>query len=173
MATIALASAQVVSLIPVQEVRAAQEKIKGIQEYQHKNWAIGLNGDTFEPDGFLGFFTQRGLSFKYYVNNKGVSVGSPAAYGENVTTLERYIANIRTEERARVDAIIKELESYKSHFWAIGLNGDTLQPDGFNSFFAARELPFKPFVRSKVSIGQESAYDENVTTLRNYLNALG
>ncbi|AFZ27883.1 hypothetical protein Cylst_5906 [Cylindrospermum stagnale PCC 7417] len=173
MATVTLVAARQVSLIPAQEIRATQDKLKELQNYQNNNWAIGLNGDTFQPDGFLGFFSQRGLSFKYYINNQGVSVGSPSAYGENITTLERYIANIRAEEQASVESTIKELEYYKSNFWAIGLNGDTLQPDGFNNFFAARELTFKPFVRSKVSIGQESAYDENIATLRNYLKSIG
>ncbi|BAZ29879.1 hypothetical protein NIES4074_23260 [Cylindrospermum sp. NIES-4074] len=173
MATVALVRAQIVSLIPAQEIRAAQEKINGIRDYQSRNWAIGLNGDNFEPDAFLGFFTQRGLAFKYYINNKGVTVGSASAYGDNIATLERYVNNIRAEEHTAVESTINELAAYKSNSWAIGLNGDTLQPDGFNSFFAARELPFKPFVRGRVSIGNESAYDENIATLRNYLNSLG
>ena len=161
-----------VSLIPSQEIKAALSKIKELQDYKNRNWAIGLNGDTFEPDEFLKFFIQRGLTFKYYVNNKGVSVGSPSAYEENIATLNTYIHNLLSEERAAVDSIIKELKAYKAKFWAIGLNGDTLQPDEFNSFFAARELPLKPFVRSRVLIGSESAYNVNITMLESYINSL-
>lgn len=162
-----------VSLIPLQEIKAALGMIKELQDYKSQNWAIGLNGDTFEPDGFLKFFTQRGLAFKYYVNNKGVSVDSPSAYDENITTLNSYIDTLRSEEYTAADSTIKELKAYKAKFWAIGLNGDTLQPDGFNTFFAARELPFKPFVRSRVSIGEESAYNVNIGTLESYIKSLG
>jgi hypothetical protein len=162
-----------VSLLPLEEIKAAQNTINGINDYKSKNWAIGLNGDTFEPDGFLGFFTQRGLPFKYYVSNKGVSIGSSSVYAENITTLQKYVDSIRAAEHNAVNGTINELESYKSKFWAIGLNGDTLQPDGFNSFFSARNLPFKPFVRSKVSIGEESAYTQNIETLKNYLKEIG
>ncbi len=161
-----------VSLIPAQEIKAAESTLKELQNYKSKNWAIGLNGDTFEPDGLLAFFTQRGLPFKYYISNQGVTVGSPSSYDDNIATLNSYIAGIRSAEQTAVNSIIQELKTYKSNFWAIGLNGDTLQPDGFNAFFATRELPFKPFVRSRVSIGQESAYDQNIATLTNYINSI-
>ncbi|BAY07686.1 hypothetical protein [Calothrix sp. NIES-2098] len=161
-----------VSLLPAQEIKAAESTLKELQSYKSKHWAIGLNGDTFEPDGFLAFFTQRGLAFKSYVSNKGVTVGSPSNYDDNIATLKAYIASIRSSEQTAVNSTIQELKTYKSNFWAIGLNGDTLQPDGFNTFFAARELPFKPFVRSKVSIGEESAYNKNIATLTNYINSI-
>ncbi|MEH2467977.1 MAG: hypothetical protein V7K23_30830, partial [Nostoc sp.] len=57
--------------------------------------------------------------------------------------------------------------------WAIGLNGDTLQPDGFVNFFGERELPFKFFVQSqRVSLGDKSAYDQNIKTLNDYISSL-
>jgi hypothetical protein len=161
-----------VSFIPAQEIKAAEATLKGLQDYKSKYWAIGLNGDTFEPDGFLAFFTQRGLPFKCFISNQGVTVGSPSNYDDNIATLNAYIAGLRSAEQTAVNSTIQELRTYKSNFWAIGLNGDTLQPDGFNTFFAARELPFKPFVRSRVSIGQESAYEQNIATLTNYINSI-
>jgi len=68
---------------------------------------------------------------------------------------------------------IAELKEYKELYWAIGLNGDTLEPDGFVSFFGERQLPFKFFVRSgNVSMGDESAYEENIATLNRYISSL-
>ncbi|MEM1321227.1 MAG: hypothetical protein AAGG75_13310 [Bacteroidota bacterium] len=157
------------------EIQNCQNIIKELKSYQSKNWGIGLNGSTFQPDGFLTFFTQRNLPFSYYVVNKGVTIGSSKAYDANIQTLETYMAGIRKSETDAGNAIIKSLKSYQSNFWAIGLNGDTLQPDGFNTNFAERQLPFKPFVRSTsgVSIGEQSAYDENISTMQNYIKALG
>ena len=160
-----------VSVSAITETKSVNDTIDGIKNYQSKNWGIGLNGDTFQPDGFLSFFTQRGLQFSYYVVNYGVSIGSPAAYGENISILQNYLSAFQTSEKTQCQSVLKDLQSYKSNFWAIGLNGDTFQPDGFNQFFAERGLPFLPFLRSKgVSIGEESAYDENITVLQNYMN---
>jgi hypothetical protein len=156
------------------EVAACKAKITGLKDYQSKNWGIGLSGTTFSPDGFLTFFNQRNLPFSYYVVNYGVTIGSPAAYGENISTLEKHMSSVCSSETQAANQTIKQLQAYKSNFWAIGLNGDTLQPDGFNAFFADRQLPFKPFVRSTsgVSIGEESAYDENIATLKKYISEL-
>jgi hypothetical protein len=67
--------------IPAQrEIQAANSSIAQIRDFQSKNWAIGLNGDTLAPDGFLAFFTERHLPFSYYVRAKGVNVGEPSAY---------------------------------------------------------------------------------------------
>lgn len=162
------------SVSAVAEAKAVNDVIKGIKDYQSKNWGIGLNGDTFQPDGFLSFFTQRGLHFKYYVVNKGVSIGSPEAYTANINELQNYISSVKISEKNQCQSVLNDLASYKSKFWAIGLNGDTLQPDAFDQFFAERGLQFFPFVRSKtgVSIGDESAYDKNIATLQAYVNAL-
>ena len=160
-----------ISVSAIEETKAVQGTIKGIKDYQSKNWGIGLNGDTFQPDTFLGFFTQRGLSFSFYVVNHGVAIGSSAAYQANISTLERYLSSFQAAEKSQCQAVIQDLKSYKERFWAIGLNGDSLQPDGFNQFFAERSLPFLPFVRKgSVSIGQETAYDTNIATLEAYMN---
>jgi hypothetical protein len=89
---------------------------------------------------------------------------------KDVATLQEYINKITNSEKAAVEATIKELEVCKSNNLAIGLNGDTLQPDAFNSFFAARNLNFDPYVRKGITIGESSAYDKNIATLRDYLN---
>lgn len=160
-----------VNISALTELNSTMDMIKQLEQYKAKNSAIGLNGDTFQPDGFLTFFRNRGLPFKFYVNNKGVSIGSRSAYDENIAILHQYLTNNANSERTSCEATIRELEMYKSNNWAIGLNGDTLQPDGFNTFFAARSLTFKPYVRSTsgVSIGQRSAYDANAKTLKRYM----
>jgi hypothetical protein len=159
------------SVSAITETKAVMDTIAGIKDYQHKNWGIGLNGDTFQPDGFLSFFTQRNLPFSYYVVNYGASIGTPVAYDANIKVLQQYLSAFQSAEKTQCQSVLNELDTYKKNFWAIGLNGDTLQPDGFNTFFAERELPFLPFVRSKgVSIGADSAYDKNSTTLQSYMN---
>ncbi len=156
------------------EVKASRDMIAQLKDYQSKNWGIGLNGTTFSPDGFLRFFTERNLPFQYYVVNYGASIGSPAAYGANINTLEAYIGKIQSSETADCEKVMNEIATYQKNFWGIGLNGDTLQPDNFDKFFAMRDLPFKPFVRSTsgVKIGEQSAYDENIHTLKKYLSEL-
>ena len=157
------------------EIKAIKETIANLDNYKSKNWGIGLNGSTFQPDGFLTFFTQRNLPFQYYVVNYGASIGSSAAYDQNINTLKALADKIREAETAKANKVIADLQTYKANFWAIGLNGDTLQPDGFNNFFAERQLTFKPFVRSTsgVNIGEQSAYDENIRVLQDYIKGLG
>jgi len=102
-----------------------------------------------------------------------VTIGEQSAYDENIATLEQYIAEVRKQEIAACEEKINELEMYKAKYWAIGLNGDTLQQDGFGKFFSDRGLEFKYFVRSKgVEIGDKTAYDENILTLRKYMSPL-
>lgn len=156
------------------EIKASNQFIAQLQEYKSKNWGIGLNGGDFRPDGFLTFFTQRQLPFDYYDVNFGVSIGSSEAYVSNTATLNNYINDLRECETKAVNGIIDSLQTYQAKYWAIGLNGDSLLPDDFNVFFAARSLPFEPFVRSTsgISIGQSSAYETNISTLRAYLGSL-
>lgn len=154
------------------EITTCTKVISQIQDYHNKNWAIGLNGDTLAPDGFLKFFAERQLPFAYYVRSvtTDISIGEPTAYQANTDTIKNYVQGLVAKETAAVNGTISELTSYKNNFWAIGLNGDTLQPDGFLAFFDVRDLPFAYFVRSKGhSLGEQSAYDQNVATLQGYL----
>ncbi|MFP5273651.1 Dyp-type peroxidase [Coleofasciculus sp.] len=158
--------------VPKQELQAAQNIIDELRNYQQRNWGIGLNGETSEPDGFLRFFEQRNLPFKFYVRSSQVEIGDPSAYEEDIATLNKYIEDVRNQEIEASEYKIAELKEYKELYWAIGLNGDTLEPDGFVSFFGERELPFKFFVRSVVAVGDESAYEQNIATLNNYISSL-
>ncbi|UXU87727.1 hypothetical protein [Burkholderia sp. S-53] len=155
------------------EINAANKTIGELKDYQSRNWAIGLNGDTLAPDGFLSFFTERNLPFSYYVRARGVSIGEPSAYQANIDTLTHHIAAIRASETNAVNATIRDLELYKSRNWAIGLNGTTLQPDNFLPFFGTRSVPFEYYVRSGgVELGSSSAYDIDIRNLTQYLGSL-
>lgn len=159
-----------IGAVPQQEIAAAKKVISELQDYKNRYWAIGLNGDTLQPDGFLRFFNARNLPFQYFVRSQGVAVGEQSAYDDNIATLNQYIEQVRDREISAIEATINELLNYKNRYWAIGLNGDTLQPDGFVTFFGSRELPFQYFVRSQgVALGEQFAYDENIATLRNYI----
>lgn len=161
-----------VGLLPKQEIETAQATIAELNNYKSRNWAIGLNGDTLQPDGFLKFFSDRDLPFNFYLRNYA-SIGDPSAYDLNISTLQNYIQSVRDREIQAGQGTINDLRNYKERYWAIGLNGDTLQPDGFVTFFGVRNLPFKFFVQSQgVSIGDASAYDENIATIENYIQSL-
>lgn len=160
--------------VPKQEIQAAREIIAELRNFQKNNWAIGLSGDTLEPDGFLRFFNQRDLPFKFYLLNQ-VALGDSSAYDENIATLNRYIEDVCHQEIEASEYKIAELTEYKELCWAIGLNGNTLEPDGFVSFFGERKLPFTFFVRMRsrnVCLGDESAYGQNIATLNNYISSL-
>ncbi|MBI3284276.1 MAG: hypothetical protein HYZ65_05410 [Burkholderiales bacterium] len=166
-------SATLVALPAKNEIHACNNTITQLKDYQGKNWAIGLNGDTLAPDSFLAFFTERNLPFAYYVRAQGVSVGGPEAYQCNINTLVQYISNIRASETTVVNCTIAELNVCKSKNWAIGLNGSTLQPDAFLPFFDTRSVPFAYYVRSgSVELGSPSAYDTNIKALQSYLGSL-
>ncbi|MDB9306407.1 MULTISPECIES: Dyp-type peroxidase [Cyanophyceae] len=166
--------------VPKQEIEAANNIIAELRHYQQKNWAIGLNGDSTQPDGFLTFFNQRKLPFSFYLLNQ-VQLGDQSAYLTNINTLNKYIKDICAQEIDASEYKIAELKEYKCLNWAIGLNADTEQPDGFVNFFGERQLPFEFYVRSipnretgtkGVSMGDQSAYEKNITTLNNYITEL-
>jgi Dyp-type peroxidase family len=77
-----------------QDIDACEYKMAELKEYKALNWAIGLNGDTLEPDGFVKFFDERNLPFEYYVRSQGVSQGDDSAYEKNITTLKNYITQL-------------------------------------------------------------------------------
>ena len=159
--------------VPKQEIEAAKKKIAELQEYKQKNWAIGLNGDTTQPDGFLTFFNQRKLPFEFYLLNR-FRLGGSSAYDKNIARLNKYIEDVITQEVDACEYKIAELKEYQRLNWAIGLNGDDpTKTDGFVNFFGERELPFEFYVQSQnVSLGDDSAYDKNIKTLEIYIGTL-
>ncbi|MEG4499832.1 Dyp-type peroxidase [Microcoleus sp. F10-C6] len=158
--------------VPKEEIQAAQNMIVELRNYQQQNWSIGLNGDTFQPDGFLAFFNQRNLSFKFYLQNQ-FPLGDSSAYDENIATLNQYIEDIRYQEIEASEYKIAELEEYKELDWSILSKTDTFKPDKFVSFFGERELPFKFVVDSgNILLNDQSSYEENIRTLKHYISSL-
>ncbi|WP_199302844.1 Dyp-type peroxidase domain-containing protein [Oscillatoria sp. FACHB-1406] len=158
--------------VPKQEIEAAQATIAELEKCRETNCGIGLCGDPLEPDELLTFFYQRNLPFKAYLI-EGLVLGSASAYQQNITTLEQYIEDLCNQEIEASEYKIAELEEYKELYWAIGLQGDTLEPDDFVNFFGERDLPFQFFVRGEnVLLGDESAYDQNIKILIEYIHSL-
>jgi Dyp-type peroxidase family len=159
--------------VPEKEIEDAKNMIAQLQDYKRRNWAIGLNGDTLEPDSFLTFFNQRNLPFKFYLRQYQVIGGESTAYDQNIATLNQYIQDVRNQEIEASEYKIAELMEYDELNWAIGLNGDTLEPDGFVSFFGERGLGFRFYVRNpKGSLGDKFAYKQNIATLNKYISDL-
>lgn len=153
------------------EVAWAKQSIAQINDYRAKNWAIGLNGDTAQPDGFTASFAERDLICDTYLLNF-FQVGSPAAYDKNIQTLVDYIERERQEEIASVNATLAKIAEYRTRNWAIGLNWPDGQPDGFTRYFAVRGLKIAYYLRGNIAVGDPSAYDANTKTLIEYLEAV-
>lgn len=151
------------------EVQWVKQSIAQINEYRSKNWAIGLNGDTAEPDGFTASFAERELVCAAYIRNF-FPVGSTAAYDQNITTLVNYIERERAEEISSITNMITQINDYHAKNWAIGLNWPDGQPDGFSRYFAVRGLKISFYLRGNISVGDPSAYDINIKTLIVYLD---
>jgi hypothetical protein len=155
------------------EAQWAKETIGQINEYKSRNWAIGLNGDTGKPDGFTTSFAERDMNFVTYIRGAGLSIGTPDAYGQNIALITAYIERERQEEITLVNSIIAQLVDYKSRNWAVGLSWPDGQPDGFTRFFAVRSLPVAYYLRGNISVGDPSAYDDNIKPLQGYLETVG
>jgi hypothetical protein len=89
-----------------QEIEASEYKIAELEEYKELCWDIGVfwrvvkcpTGEIkegWETDTLVNFFGERELSFKFYVNSKGIELGDDGAYAENIATLETYIERLK------------------------------------------------------------------------------
>lgn len=158
----------------VSEVKLIDEAIAGINDYESRGWAIGLTGDTLKPDHFLKFFQDRDLELAMFVRSySGVSIGDSTAYQADIKVLQDHKNKIVTEEVAELDKVIQDMTEYQRRAWAVGINGDTGEPDQFLLYFSEHSLPIQIFYsQGFVAIGSDRAYDENMLTLQNYRNEL-
>lgn len=104
-----------------------------------------------------------------------MNLGKPSAYDQNITTLNKYIEDIISQESEKCKLKIVQLEDYKKNNRPIGLNEDHEKPDEFIDFFAERGLPFEFYVRNVKGVspqGDYSAYDQNIATLNKYIKEL-
>lgn len=122
--------------------------------------------------GLVGYYPFNGDGNDQTINANNGTIHGATWQQASIPLVTKKTINKNAKQIEECEAIIKELRTYKERFWAIGVNGTTLQPDGFLTFFAARKLPFKFFVRGAVSLGEESAYDENIATLEKYIQTL-
>ncbi|WP_177176255.1 ATP-binding protein [Trichormus sp. NMC-1] len=157
-----------ISVKPKETIKAAKEIIPELEKYKKNQFPIGLNGDSLKPDAFLKFFNRRNLPFAFYV--KRVSLGDYSAYDQNIATLNKYIKDIINQEIDQCEYTITKLEDYKKNNWPISPNEDNLK-DPFLTFFNRRNLQFAFYVK-RVSLGDYSAYDQNIATLNNYIKEL-
>lgn len=95
---------------------------------------------------------------------------SAVVFSSSLAAARPMVAVSLRDETTQIDKTMQELRSYMSRQWGIGVHPETLQPDQFLKFFVQRSLPFKYYVRSLsgFSIGEPSAYLENMKTLRAY-----
>ncbi|MBD2625457.1 nSTAND1 domain-containing NTPase [Trichormus variabilis] len=157
-----------ISVKPKETIQAAKGIIRELEKYKKNQFPIGLYGDSLKPDAFLNFFNRRNLPFAFYV--KRVSLGDSSVYDQNIATLNNYIKDIINQEIDQCEHTITELENYKKNNRPISPNKDNLK-DRFLTFFNRRNLPFAFYVK-RVSLGDSSAYDQNIATLNNYIKEL-
>lgn len=157
--------------VPIQEIEAGKNIIMELLDYQRQNWAIGLHGDTRQPDKFLTFFNQRELPFKFYLLNQ-FRLGDSTAYKENIKTLAEYLEDAINQEIEASEYKITELKEYQRLNWEIGVfcRNEAWETDTLVNFFGERELPFEFYVPSKKSVPDGSdAYTKNIATLEAYI----
>ena len=154
------------------ELQWAKGIIAGLNDYKSKNWAIGLNGDTGQPDGFLVAFAARELNLVTYIRAVGLSIGDATAYDRNIAIVKNYIDVERQQEIKGASDLINQILSYKAQNWAIGLAWPDGQPEGFTKYFAARGLPIAYYLRGTISVGDPTAYDKNIVTLKAYIGRI-
>jgi len=173
--------------VPIEEIEAGKQIIMELLTYKENDWAIGLHGDTLQPDKFLTFFNQRELPFKFYLLNQ-VGLGDSKAYQENIKTLAQYLEDAINQEIEASEYKITELKEYKRLCWDIGvywrvvycstgeIEKEGWETDTLANFFGERgelELPFKFYVQSKdIKLGNSNAYEENIATLETYIERL-
>lgn len=157
---------------PKKDIETCRETIVRLREHKTRSWAIGLRFKDGQPDAFFTLFAERGLACSPYLRGD-FSVGSAAAYDENIARLEGYIAERLTEELVLCKGNIARIQLHREKDWAIGLRHKDGQPDSFTTFFALRGLPIAYYARGAVSTGDPGAYEKNAATLEGYLTSLG
>lgn len=145
-----------------------------LKDYEARQWAIGLNGETLQVDQFQKFFAQRQLPFAYFVRaTGGINLGDASAYQRNMKSLYKYQSRILQQEIADVRMIKKALRSAESKAKPIGFTGEKVMPDRFISFFSERGLAFVPVVEGQgFNLGDAKSYGQNIDVLNKYENQL-
>jgi hypothetical protein len=163
-----------VSVDIVSEVQSVDQVILELQDYEDRFWAVGINGDTLQPDQFQKFFAARDMDVRYFVRSmSGVSLGEASAYQENRQMLQDYRHRIIQQELMDVETVIRQIQIAQQQDAAVGFTTGMMQPDQFIKFFGQRGLEIRYYVRGpSFTLGDSSAYEQNLQVLRNYAQKL-
>lgn len=163
-----------VSVDVMTEVQSVDHVVDELQDYESRFWAIGINGDTLQPDQFQKFFAARDMDVRYFVRSmSGVSLGEASAYQENRRMLLDYRHRVIQQELMEVDAIIRQLQIAQQQDAAVGFASGMTQPDQFIKFFGQRGLEIRYYVRGpSFTLGDQSAYEQNLQVLQDYARKL-
>jgi hypothetical protein len=157
----------------LQEVKWSRDMIIKIQEHKIKDWPMGFERESTQPDDILAAFTTRGLAFAPYCHRPELTIGGSDAYMRNIGTIVNYVEHERQEEIQSAHQLITEILSLKARGAAIGLAWPNAHPDEFSRYFVIRGIPIAQYVRGNVNVGDLSAYDKNIETLNAYIVAVG
>ncbi len=163
-----------VSVEVLSEVKNVDQVLADLQTYESRFWAIGLNGDTLQPDGFQRFFVARDIEFQFFVRSMaGIALGDASACQENRRVLMEYRHRILQDEIMQVEQISQQIITAQQQDTAVGFKAGTLQPDQFIEFFGERGLEIRYYARGpSFTIGDQSAYEQNLQVLREYAQKL-
>lgn len=163
-----------VSVDVLTEVTSVDQVLNDLQTYESRFWAIGLNGDTLQPDNFHKFFAARDISFQFFVRSmSGVSVGDSSAYQQNRQELQNYRHRIIEQELMEVEQLASQIMIAQQQDSAVGFTSGAAQLDQFTRFFGERGLEIRYYVRGpSFNLGDQSAYEQNLQVLRDYAQKL-
>jgi hypothetical protein len=159
-----------VSVDVLSEVQNVDQVIQELDDYESRFWAIGINGDTLQPDQFQKFFAARDMEVRYFVRSfSGLSLGEASAYQENRRMLQDYRHRILQQELAEVNAVMRQIQIAQQQNASVGFTTGMMQPDQTIKFFGQRGLEIRYYVRGpSFTLGDASAYQQNLNVLQDY-----
>lgn len=163
-----------VSVDVLSEVQNVDQVIQELDDYESRFWAIGINGDTLQPDQFQKFFAARDMEVRYFVRSvSGLSLGEATAYQENRRMLQQYRHRILQQELAEVSTVIRQIQIAQQQDASVGFTTGMMQPDQTIKFFGQRGLEIRYYVRGpSFTLGDASAYQQNLKVLQDYARKL-
>lgn len=163
-----------VSVDVISEVQNVDQVIQELDDYESRFWAVGINGDSLQPDQFQKFFAARDMEVRYFVRSgSGLSLGEASAYQENRLMLQDYRHRILQQELAAVNAVIRQMQIAQQQEASVGFTSGMMQPDQTIKFFGQRGLEIRYYVRGPgFTLGDASAYQQNLNVLQYYARQL-
>lgn len=153
---------------PLENLEVCYQTLDDIYIYKENNWAIGQLYPNGGADGFTYFFAIRNIPIFNYLRGN-ISLGEYSAYDKNINSLKSYINWQIDREINVVNDEMAKILVYKEKNWAIGELYPDAGPDEFVVFFGERGLEVVPYLRGTVSIGEPTAYCDNIDILIKYL----